>query len=130
MSLEEWESLCDHCGRCCLNKLEDEDTGALALTSAACNLLDLNTCRCTQYAQRKQYVPECVNLKQQFADYKWLPETCAYRLLNHGKPLPEWHPLITGRPESVKEAGIAVSDFAVKESSVDDLEDYIIEWLA
>lgn len=129
MTTEQWESLCDNCGQCCLHKLEDEDTGELAFTSVCCDLIDLNTCRCTRYSERCTLVPECLDLKQHdFAEYNWLPATCAYRLLTDGKPLPEWHPLITGNPESVKQAGASISSYATKESQVDDLEDYIIEW--
>lgn len=130
MTTEQWESLCDGCGQCCLHKLEDEDTGELAFTSVCCDLIDLDTCRCTRYSERCNLVPECLDLKQHdFAEYNWLPATCAYRLLTDGKPLPEWHPLITGNPESVKQAGASISSYATKESQVDDLEDYIVEWL-
>jgi uncharacterized cysteine cluster protein YcgN (CxxCxxCC family) len=102
----------------------------LAFTSVCCDLIDLDTCRCTRYSERCTLVPECLDLKQHdFAEYNWLPATCAYRLLTDGKPLPEWHPLITGNPESVKQAGASISSYATKESQVDDLEDYIIEWL-
>ncbi len=130
MTTAEWESLCDNCGKCCLNKLEDEDTGDIFFTSVVCNLIDLNTCRCTRYAERTTLVPECIDLKQHdFAEYTWLPSTCAYRLLTDGNELPSWHPLITGDPESVKEAGVSISSYAMKESEVEDLEDHIIEWL-
>ncbi|OAI02674.1 hypothetical protein A1353_15625 [Methylomonas methanica] len=130
MSTEEWESLCDNCGKCCLNKLEDEDTGEIAFTSVACDLIDLESCRCTRYSERCTLVPECIDLKQHdFAEYNWLPSTCAYRLLTDGEPLPSWHPLITGTSESVKKAGVSISSYAIKESQVTDLEDHIIEWL-
>jgi len=130
MTTEEWESLCDNCGKCCLNKLEDEDSGDIYFTSVVCNLIDLDTCRCTRYADRTRLVPECIDLKQHdFAEYNWLPATCAYRLLVDGKELPSWHPLITGDPESVKDAGVSISSYAMKESEVEDLEDHIIEWL-
>jgi len=130
MSTEEWESLCDNCGKCCLNKLEDEDTGEIAFTSVACDLIDLETCRCTRYNERCTLVPECIDLKQHdFAEYNWLPSTCAYRLLTDGEALPSWHPLITGTRESVKEAGVSIGSYAIKESQVTDLEDHIIEWL-
>lgn len=130
MTTVEWESLCDNCGKCCLNKLEDEDTGEIAFTSVVCNLIDLETCRCTRYSERCTLVPECIDLKQHdFAEYNWLPATCAYRLLTDGEPLPDWHPLVSGNPESVKDAGVSISSYAVKESQVYDLEDYIIEWL-
>jgi len=131
MTTDEWESLCDNCGKCCLVKLEDEDTGEIAFTSVVCDLIELETCRCSRYSERCNLVPECIDLKQHdFAEYKWLPTTCAYRLLADGKPLPDWHPLISGTVESVKDAGVSISSYAVKESQVDDLEDHIIEWLS
>ena len=130
MTIKEWESICDGCGKCCLNKLEDEDTGEIFFTSVVCNLIDLDTCRCTRYLERTTLIPECLDLKQHdFSEYNWLPSTCAYRLLTDGKELPSWHPLVSGDQESVKDAGVAISSFAMKESDVDDLEDHIIEWL-
>ncbi len=130
MTTEEWESLCDHCGKCCLHKLEDEDTGEIAFTSVCCDLVDLDSCRCTRYSERCTLVPDCIDLKKHaFAEYKWMPATCAYRLLTDGKPLPDWHPLVSGNPESVKDAGVTITSYAIKESQVDDLEDHIIEWL-
>ena len=130
MTTEEWESLCDNCGKCCLHKLEDEDTGEIAYTNVACKLINLKSCRCTRYAERTQLVAECLDLRQyDFTQYHWLPATCAYRLLNDGKELPVWHPLRSGRAVSVKKAGIAISRYAIKESASIDLEDHIIEWL-
>lgn len=130
MTTEEWESLCDHCGKCCLHKLEDDDTGELAFTSVCCDLIDLETCRCTRYSERCTLVPDCLDLKQHdFAEYNWLPDTCAYRLLTDGKPLPIWHPLVSGSPDSVKAAGVSITSYATKESQVEDMEDYIIGWL-
>lgn len=130
MTTEEWESLCDNCGKCCLHKLEDEDTGNIHFTSVACDLIDLKTCRCTRYSERTRLVPECLDLKQHdFAEFNWLPATCAYRLLSDGKELPPWHPLVSGTKKSVQEAGVSVGSYAMKESDIDDLEDYIIEWL-
>lgn len=130
MTTEEWESLCDGCGKCCLIKLEDEDSGEIAFTSVVCDLIDLNSCRCTHYSERCSLVPECIDLKQHdFAEYKWLPATCAYRLLTDGKPLPDWHPLHSGSADSVKDAGVSISSYAIKESQVDDPEDHIIEWV-
>lgn len=129
MTLEEWESLCDGCAKCCLNKLEDEDTGEIYWTRVACDLIDLNSCRCSRYRERTRLVPECLDLKQHdFAAFNWLPATCAYRLLADGKDLPDWHPLVSGNTDSVKNAGVSISSFAMKESEVDDLEDHIIEW--
>lgn len=130
MTTEEWESLCDNCGKCCLHKLEDEDTGKIHFTSVVCNLINLKNCRCTRYSERTRLVPECLDLKQHdFAEFNWLPATCAYRLLSDGKPLPDWHPLVSGTVKSVKEAGVSISSYAMKESEIDDLEDHIIEWL-
>ncbi len=130
MTHAEWESLCDNCGKCCLHKLEDEETGQIAFTRVACRLLDLSRCRCTHYTARVRLVPECIDLRQHdFAEYKWLPTTCAYRLLSQGDSLPDWHPLRSGDPESVVKAGISVTSYAIKEQDVDDLEDHIIAWL-
>lgn len=128
MSREEWESLCDGCGRCCLNKLEDEDTGHFLYTRAACKLLDLKTCRCTDYPNRAKRVPDCVTLTPEVIDgLGWLPETCAYRLLDEGNPLPWWHPLVSGTQATVTEAGISVAGMAYSEEgiSVDDLIDHL-----
>jgi uncharacterized cysteine cluster protein YcgN (CxxCxxCC family) len=131
MSREEWESLCDGCGRCCLHKLEDEDTGDIYITSVACKLLDLKTCRCKNYTERTRFVPDCLELQAvSFKEYQWLPKTCAYRLLHEKKPLFAWHPLISKRKNSVKIAGVMVSDYAISETKVkdvDDLEDYVLE---
>ena len=130
MTTQEWESICDGCGKCCLNKLEDEESGEIFFTSVVCNLIDLDNCRCTRYSERTTLVPECLDLKQhEFAEYNWLPATCAYRLLSDGEQLPSWHPLISGTEESVKEAGVSICSYAMKESEVNDLEDHIIEWL-
>lgn len=128
MSRAEWEQLCDGCGRCCLNKLEDEDTGEFLYTRAACKLLDLKTCRCSDYENRASRVPDCVTLTpENVPRLGWLPATCAYRLLDEGKPLAWWHPLVSGRKETVVEAGIDVSSSAYSEDgiTVDDLVDHI-----
>ncbi|NOQ35206.1 MAG: YcgN family cysteine cluster protein [Methylococcaceae bacterium] len=133
MTTEEWESLCDNCGKCCLVKLEDDETDEIYFTSVVCDLIDLDTCRCTNYAQRCKLVPECIDLKQHddFKDYTWLPSTCAYRLLADGEPLSSWHPLVTGDATSTKEAGVSVSSYAVKEKDIgdDDLQDYVLDWI-
>ena len=127
----EWEALCDGCGKCCLNKLEDPDTREIAFTRVACRLLDESTARCGQYAIRKTLVPDCIQLTPStMGDVAYfMPETCAYRLLHEGKPLPRWHPLITGDPESVHRAGVSVRGRTVPEFEVpeEDWEDYIIE---
>jgi uncharacterized cysteine cluster protein YcgN (CxxCxxCC family) len=132
MTTEEWESLCDNCGKCCLHKLEDEDTGHIAFTRVACRLLDLTTCRCTRYRDRTRLVPECIDLKQAgFVNYHWLPSTCAYRLLSEGKPLFAWHPLLTGNHQTIRQAGMTISRYALTETEVlnHDLEDHVIDWL-
>jgi uncharacterized cysteine cluster protein YcgN (CxxCxxCC family) len=108
MTTAEWESLCDGCALCCLHKLEDEDTGEIFFTDIACKLLDTSTCRCTDYRARAKKVKSCLVLKPDEPDvFAWLPGTCAYRLLADGKELPEWHPLLTGDPNSVHDAGIS-----------------------
>ena len=124
----EWEALCDGCGKCCLHKLEDEDTGRLFPTNVACRLLDRRTGRCKDYKHRRAYVPECVRLTaRSMHKIDWLPSTCAYRLRGEGKPLPEWHYLLTGDPESVHEAGMSVRGWTVTEDDVGDLEHHLVE---
>jgi uncharacterized cysteine cluster protein YcgN (CxxCxxCC family) len=131
MNQKEWEALCDGCGKCCLNKLEDEDTGEVALTRVACRLFDDTTCRCAQYEIRHQFVPECIVMSpSNIEDHAyWLPQTCAYRLVWEGKTLYPWHPLISGTPESVHDAGVSMQGRTVLEFEVDedDWEDHIIE---
>jgi hypothetical protein len=126
----EWEALCDGCGKCCLNKLEDDETGEVALTRVACRLLDGESCRCAQYKVRHQFVPECIVLtpKTIAQNLYWLPQTCAYRLRHEGRPLFDWHPLISGDPESVHRAGMSVRGLTIPEFEVDedDWEDHII----
>ncbi len=131
MSPAEWEALCDGCGKCCLNKLEDEDTGEVAFTRVACRLLDDATCRCAHYDIRHQFVPDCVTLSPATISESayWMPRTCAYRLLAEGKPLHDWHPLVSGDPESVHAAGISVRGQTLSEFDVleEDWEDHLIE---
>jgi len=131
MTAPEWEALCDGCGKCCLNKIEYEDTREVEYTRVACRLLDGATCRCGNYEQRFTYVPECVRLNPKTLPKVayWLPVTCAYKLLHHGNPLPNWHPLITGNPESVHTLGQSVRGITVSEAAVDedDWDDYLLE---
>ncbi len=131
LSPDEWEALCDGCGKCCLNKLEDEESGEVALTRVACRLLDDVTCRCGQYDIRKTLVPECIQLKPEtMADVAYfMPETCAYRLRHEGKPLYHWHPLVSGDPQSVHDAGVSVRGITVPEFEVpeEEWEEHIIE---
>ena len=129
MTAGEWESLCDRCGRCCLHKLEDEDTDAVYYTSVACKLLDTTSCQCQDYPNRKDIVPECTVLTLKDVElFHWLPETCAYRLVSERKPLFDWHPLVSGSGASVHQAGISVQGWVHSENDIaeDDLEDYII----
>ena len=130
MTRQEWESLCDGCALCCLIKLEDEDSGDIYHTDVVCRLLDQQTCRCENYIERSVLVPGCLKLTPVLARrLSWLPETCAYRLLAEGKPLLEWHYLVSGDPEAVHRAGISVRGKAVSENDIqpDDLADHITD---
>lgn len=134
MSEQEWESLCDGCARCCLHKLEDEDTQEVHYTAVVCRYLEMGaqTCRCSEYEQRTKLVPDCVQLTPIGAlDYQWLPTTCAYRMVAEGRDLEWWHPLKSGRVETVMEAGISVKGRCVPEQHVhpDSFEEQIITWV-
>lgn len=128
---EEWEALCDGCGKCCLLKLEDEDTGQVAYTNIACRLLDSDTCRCGSYEIRFQIVPQCMRMTPEMVrrEKEWIPRSCAYRILAEGRELEAWHPLISGDPQSVHRAGVSVRGETVPEYEVseDEFEDYIVE---
>jgi len=130
MTPDEWDLLCDGCGRCCLLKLEYEETGRVYYTSVACRHLDIDTCRCTCYENRVTAMPECLVLTHDKIDeFHWLPSTCAYRRLAEGRGLARWHPLVSGTPATVHEADISVRDKAISEKyvSIDHLEAYIVE---
>jgi len=129
MSQQQWESLCDGCGRCCLHKLEDTDSGSVFFTRVACRLLDIKTCRCSAYKDRRQHVPDCTQVRPLTAEkMSWLPESCAYRLLANNNPLPAWHPLESGSKDTVHDAGISVRGIALSETEVDDhqYEEHVI----
>jgi len=131
MTPKQWESLCDGCALCCLHKVEDEDTQEVFYTTVVCHLLDFENCRCTRYEERTTLVPSCVKLRpQDVSEFHWLPPSCAYRLIHEGKELPEWHPLVSGDPESAVEAGASVLNFyEVKDNEIseEELIDYVIE---
>ena len=131
-SKEEWESLCDGCGRCCLVKLEDEDTAEIYFTSVGCKLLDGKTCRCTDYKQRRRRVRDCVKLTpQEVRSLRWLPPTCAYKLVAEGEDLKWWHPLVSGSAKTVHEAGISVQDKVVASETdvpLEALPEFIVSW--
>ncbi|MEW6766067.1 MAG: YcgN family cysteine cluster protein [Pseudomonadota bacterium] len=136
LTREEWESLCDGCGLCCLHKLEDEDDGIVYTTDVACALLDCATARCSDYAHRRQRVPGCTvlrpeNLVGEGAVFRWLPPSCAYRLVAEGRDLPDWHPLVTSDPDSTRKAGHSAAGRCVSARDVppDELEEHIILWL-
>ncbi len=131
MSAEEWESLCDGCGRCCLNKLEDWDSGEIVWTNVACTLLDGESCRCKDYQNRFDIVPDCLQLTPLLmAELTWLPPTCAYRLLNEGKELFDWHPLVSGTLETIFDAGVSIKGRTIPEDGIspEELENHVAKW--
>ncbi len=129
LSREQWESLCDGCGKCCVHKLEDEDSGEVYLCNVVCRLFDLKTGRCHDYTHRRQQVPDCVVLGvDSIAKFHWLPVTCAYRLLGEGVPLFDWHPLMSGDTLSVFRAGQSVVGRVVSEEDADDLSYHVTDW--
>lgn len=131
LSLEEWESLCDGCAKCCLQKLEDEETREIYFTNIVCDLLDREHCRCTHYQERSTLVPNCITLKPaDLEDPYWLPPSCAYRLLAEGKDLPDWHPLLSGGDtQKMKLGGHTIHGKVVPEAEADDWEHHLIDWI-
>ena len=130
MNKKEWESLCDGCGKCCLIKLEDANTKKLFYTDVVCHLLDTNTCRCKNYSKRKQLVDDCLQLeKDDVEDFKWLPKTCAYRLLHEGKDLPSWHYLVSGDRNTVHKEKMSVQNRVVSETEVLEIAEHIVYWV-
>lgn len=128
MDRAEWESLCDGCGKCCLLKLEDEETGEVHATNVACRLLDTDTVRCREYRSRRAHVPDCIRLTAyDVSRFAWLPKTCAYRLIAEDKPLPDWHPLVSGRAQSVHEAGMSVRGWCVSETQAGTLDHHLVD---
>ncbi len=128
----EWEALCDGCGLCCLVKLEDEDTGKVVYTKVACQLLDCETGKCSNYEQRHRFVPDCIQLTADTVQQMyWLPQSCAYKRLAHGRPLPTWHYLNTGSRQSVIDAKKSVAGRCISEQSIheDDLENHVVKWV-
>jgi uncharacterized cysteine cluster protein YcgN (CxxCxxCC family) len=130
MSESEWESLCDGCGKCCVNKYEDEDTGRIHYTDVACRLLDQDRCRCRDYPNRSEQVADCVTLTPEtLAVPTWLPETCAYRRLAEGKALPDWHPLVCGDADAVHRVGESVRGRVECETTAGDPLHRLIDWI-
>ncbi len=129
MSFDEWEQLCDGCGRCCLNKIEDQETGKIHFTNVACRLLDLDACQCSSYNDRRRFVPDCRKLTpKNLGRFPWLPSTCAYRLLAEGKTLFWWHHLISKSFETVHQAGVSIRGRSISERDIEKLEDHLASW--
>ncbi len=132
LSAEEWEALCDGCAKCCLHKLEDEDSGEVYYTKVRCRHLDEQICRCTDYAHRSTLMPNCIDLRgADWSDIEWLPSTCAYRLRAHGELLPSWHPLVSGSRDSVHLAGVSIRGRAISDEFVhpDGFEEHLVRWV-
>lgn len=128
---EEWEALCDGCGRCCLLKLEDEDEGLIFPANVRCTLLDGDTCGCKDYPNRQKLVPDCIKLDpEKVRTIQWIPTSCAYRRIAEGRGLAWWHPLVSGSPDTVHEVGVSIRGKTVseEEANTDDWESHIVEW--
>ena len=130
MTAAQWEAVCDGCAKCCLVKLQDDDSGEIVFTDIVCNLLDQQSCRCAHYEERTKLVPDCVKLSKDNLDkIDFMPPSCAYRLLHEGKDLPQWHPLVSSRADSVVEAGMSVKGRVIAEMAFDgDSEDRVVDW--
>jgi hypothetical protein len=130
MSDDEWERLCDGCGKCCVYRLEDEhQPGVYLQTNVACRLLDVRKARCKAYAERHRWVPDCIRITaENVAGFDWLPGSCAYRRLSEGKRLPDWHPLITGDPGSMRKSGNSIAGLVISEDDAGPLEQHIVIW--
>ena len=129
MTDHEWESLCDGCGKCCLHKLEDIDTGEISISNVSCMYLDQNTCACTDYKNRQKNVSDCIKLSPEtIEELSWLPETCSYRLVFNNDDLPVWHHLITGDKNTIHEEGMSVKNYSVNEKDIKDVNEYILDW--
>ena len=132
LSAEQWEALCDGCAKCCLHKLEDEDSGEVFYTRVRCRYLDEPTCRCSDYARRSVLMPNCIQLQAEAVeDLDWLPSTCAYRLRANGEPLPDWHPLVSGDATAVHRAGISILGRSISDEFVhpDGFDEHIVQWV-
>ena len=125
----QWESLCDGCGKCCMAKLQDEETDKIYYTNVACELFDADKCRCTDYTNRTSKVADCISLSlERPQEFAWLPTTCAYRLRFEAKPLPSWHPLLTGSSDSTHEANCSVKNRTISSKDAGSLEHHLVEW--
>lgn len=132
LNVQQWEALCDGCAKCCLHKLEDADSGEVFYTKVRCRYLDEETCRCTDYANRSVQVPNCIHLRpENLEELAWLPSTCAYRLRFENKPLPAWHPLVSGSSEAMYSAGVAIRGRSISDEHVhpDGYEEHIVHWV-
>ena len=129
LNRDEWEALCDGCGRCCTHKIEDADTGEIEQTNVACKLLDTETACCSDYRNRKAFVPDCLRLTPKLVrEVPWLPRTCAYKLRAEGRPLPRWHHLLTGSRDAMMEAGACVAGRCISETVAGPLEHHVVDW--
>lgn len=129
LSSSEWESLCDHCGKCCLLKLEDEDTGDVYYTDVACSLVDAKSCHCSNYLEREALVPDCLKLTpDNLEQIAWMPLSCSYRRIMEGRGLPEWHHLVCGSKDEIHHQGFSIRGRYIDENEVKDVEEHIVEW--